>query len=203
MIRSLSRTSFLGLALLVAAVSCGRRSSSEQEVSTSSTVATSSQIATNSDEATTPRDPGTIVEIEPPVPTTSSAPPTPVPVESEADQQNATVQVVESYYAAINAHDYERAYSYWGAPAQTFEQFRDGFADTASVRAQVGTPSRIEGAAGSRYIDIPVTIVAQTTAGETQRFEGTYTLRKSVVDGASPAQRRWHIDRAAMRKVNG
>lgn len=141
--------------------------------------------------------------MEPPVSTTSSAPPTPVPVESEADQQNATVQVIESYYAAINAHDYERAYAYWGAPAQTFEQFRDGFADTATVRVQIGTPSRIEGAAGSRYIDIPVTIVAQTTAGETQRFEGTYTLRKSVVDGASPAQRTWHIDRAVMRKVSG
>jgi hypothetical protein len=61
------------------------------------------------------------------------------------------------------------------------------------VTVRTGEPGRIEGSAGSRFIEIPVTIEARTTADSTQRFAGTYALRRAVVDGASEAQRRWHI----------
>jgi hypothetical protein len=120
------------------------------------------------------------------------------------DVKNA-VDVVKSYYAAIAAHDFERAYKDWGEsgpPNQTLDDFRRGFATTASVSVETGEPSRIEGAAGSRYIDIPVKIAARTTSNETQHFEGTYTLRRVVVDGASEAQRRWHIERASIRRAS-
>ncbi len=108
--------------------------------------------------------------------------------------------VVRRYYAAIAARDYRTAYALWGnggaASGQTYAAFAAGFAHTASVEADVGEPGRVEGAAGSRYVTVPVSVRATTAAGERQRFEGTYTLRRSVVDGASAAQRRWHIDSA-------
>lgn len=114
-------------------------------------------------------------------------------------------EVVRRYYAAIDARDFRRAYRLWGddgaASGQTFEEFAAGFAETARVEVEIGEAGRVEGAAGSRYVVIPVVILAETTSGEPQRFEGTYTLRRSVVDGASPAQRRWHLYSADVARV--
>ncbi|MHB9001624.1 MAG: hypothetical protein ACYC9N_19145 [Thermoanaerobaculia bacterium] len=84
----------------------------------------------------------------------------------EQDQQAAAVEVLREYYAAIDARDYERAYKAWGPhgpPGQTLEEFKQGFADTNRVRVETGAASRVEGAAGSRYVEVPVTIVAMGT----------------------------------------
>ena len=120
------------------------------------------------------------------------------------DDGRKAVEVIHDYYAAIAAHDYKRAYGLWGSsgpPGQSMEKFAAGFADTASVRVETGTPSRIGAAAGSRYIDVPVTIVAKTTSGVEQRFTGTYTLRRAVVDGAPASERSWHLYRAELRPM--
>jgi hypothetical protein len=111
--------------------------------------------------------------------------------------------VVRAYYGAINAADYARAHALWatGASGQTLDQFAQGFADTASVVVDVESPGRIEGAAGSRYIEVPVAVEARQRDGGVRRFVGAYTLRRSVVDGASEAQRQWRIASADIREV--
>jgi hypothetical protein len=117
----------------------------------------------------------------------------------EQEQQAGAVAVLREYYEAIDARDYKRAYSAWGShgpPGQSLEEFKRGFADTNSVRVETGVASRMGAAAGSRYIEVPVTIVATTTLGDERRYQGTYTLRRVVVDGAPEAARKWHIDRA-------
>lgn len=117
---------------------------------------------------------------------------------------DGAVAVVHSYYDAIAAHAFERAYRYWGdsgPPGQSLEDFARGFASTSTVRVITGSPSRIDPAAGSRYIEVPVEIIAKTTSGEEQHFIGKYILRRTVVDGASPAQRRWHFTRAEIREA--
>ena len=112
---------------------------------------------------------------------------------------------MNAYYAAIEARDYRRAYELWGGAGassrKTFEQFADGFASTAHVTVNPGTPGAIEGAAGSRYIEIPVGVHATTAQGEHQVFSGVYVLRRAEVDGATPAQRRWHIDSAKLSRA--
>lgn len=111
---------------------------------------------------------------------------------------------IHEYYAAIAARDYERAYRCWGSsgpPGQSLESFAAGFADTKSVEVKTGAPSRIEGAAGSQYVEVPVTIVAKTTTGQTQRFTGHYTLRRAMVDGAPPSDRQWHLYRAEIHET--
>jgi hypothetical protein len=60
----------------------------------------------------------------------------------------------------------------------------------------------VEGAAGSRYVTIPVTVRAETTTGREQRFVGSYTLRHSVVDGATPDQRQWRIYSASITRAS-
>lgn len=130
----------------------------------------------------------------------SPQPAAPVATTQASERSDEPVAVVKAYYDAINARDYRRAYSYWGpsGPPQTFEQFEKGFADTATVSVTPGEPSRVEGAAGSRYIDIPVTIIATKKSGGQQTFTGTYTLRRTAVDGAPAEAKRWHINGASI-----
>lgn len=114
----------------------------------------------------------------------------------EADPQQAAA-VIRSYYQAIAAGDYARAYRLWSndgaASGQTLQEFTRGYAETASVQADVGAPTDMQGAAGSVYVEVPVVVRAVTTEGERQHFEGTYTLRRSNVDGATAEQRAWRI----------
>lgn len=121
-----------------------------------------------------------------------------VPEESPVQLDQAAARaVIREYYDAIASHDYQRAWLLWGdsgrASDQTFEEFRAGFRNTATVDVRIGEPGRIEGAAGSRFVEIPVQIEAEDSSGGVQRFAGSYTLRRAVVEGASEAQLRWHI----------
>lgn len=106
-------------------------------------------------------------------------------------------QVVRRYYSAIAAGQYDSAYSLWSdhgrSSHQSREAFARGFAETARVRVSVGDSVHIEGAAGSQYATVPVDVDAELRNGEQQRFTGTYTLRRAMVDGATEEQRQWHI----------
>lgn len=117
----------------------------------------------------------------------------------------SAVAVITEYYADISAHDLHDAYHLWSdggaASQQTLEEFARGFDDTRSASVVVGKPGRIEGAAGSRYVDIPVTINAITTDGKRLRFGGSYQLRRTVVPGATAEQRSWHIYSARISPV--
>lgn len=130
----------------------------------------------------------------------SSAPaamPEPVPADAAA--------LVRDYYAAIAARDYARAYAAWSdggrSSGQTPEQFAAGFAGTAGVEASVGDPGPVEAAAGSRYVEVPVTVHARLADGSLRRFAGRYTLRRAVVDGATAEQRAWRIASADLREA--
>ena len=87
------------------------------------------------------------------------------------------------------------------ASGQTPEQFAAGFAQTSTVMVDIGAPGPIDAAAGSRYIEVPVSLRAQQADGSIRRYEGRYVLRAAVVDGASQAQRAWHIASADLREV--
>jgi len=113
--------------------------------------------------------------------------------------------VIREYYRAIAERRYRDAYSMWGSKGQasrkTFDQFRRGFEGTASVEVDVAPPGPVGAAAGSRYVDVPVLVNARRDDGTRETFSGTYTLRRSVVDGATPEQRAWHIASADIRRM--
>ena len=142
-----------------------------------------------------------------PTPDRSAATPSADSTASAPDSNSAeaAADVIRGYYAAIDAHDYQTAWFAWGeqgpANGQTYEQFVRGFANTASVSVTVGPPGGIEGAAGSRYIEIPVDVHARTQDGRDQRFMGSYVLRRAEVDGATREQRRWHFSTATLRET--
>ena len=112
--------------------------------------------------------------------------------------------VLRRYYEAIQSHRYDDAYAIWSdsgrASGQTSAAFAAGFGQTTRVNATVGDSVHVEGAAGSQYATVPVIVDATLSSGDRQRFVGTYTLRRSLVDGASPEQRSWQIYSADLRQ---
>ena len=120
-----------------------------------------------------------------------------VPAASGEPGVQDAVAVIRDYYAAIEQHDYAHAWSLWSdggrSSGQTAQQFADGFANTAHVAVQAGAPGRLDAAAGSRYIEVPVTVEAAQRDGTVRRYAGSYTLRRAVVDGATAEQRAWRI----------
>ena len=112
--------------------------------------------------------------------------------------------VVRRYYDAIRNGQYDSAYALWEgagqASGQTRTAFENGFAQTAQTTAVIGDSVSIGAAAGSQYATVPVTIDAVLRDGSHQHFIGTYTVRRAMVDGATPEQRAWHIYSAKLRK---
>src|SRR5690606_12350449 len=120
-----------------------------------------------------------------------AVPPTPATSVSEDPRD-----VLRGYYAAINARDFATAQAAWSdgqAAAQTSAQFAATFAGTTSVELTVGEPRPVEGAAGSVYVEVPVTVTSTRADGSVQYQAGRYTLRRSQVDGATATQRAWRI----------
>ena len=111
--------------------------------------------------------------------------------------------IVRRYYSAINSRSYRDAYLLWSqsgkASGKSEADFAAGFARTASVNISIGDSVSIEGAAGSQYATVPVVIDATLSDGKQQHFVGTYTLRRSMVDGATPEQRQWRIYSATLK----
>lgn len=135
-----------------------------------------------------------------PITHADAAPATPA-MPSAADAET----VVRDYYAAINARDFAAAYAHWDADGmasgQDFAHFRDGYAETEAVEAVVGEAYDLEGAAGSRYIRVPVELESRQRDGSERRYRGSFALRAAVADGASAEQRRWHLHSAEMRRL--
>lgn len=145
----------------------------------------------------------------------AAAPPTATPAQDaatpagRADRNQATPtaarQTVIDYYDAINARDYPRAYAMWGdngaASGQSYEHFSGGYANTRSVKASVGQPGHEEGAAGSRFIQVPLELKALQRDGSERNYRGHFALRAVMADGASEEQRHWHLASAEMQRL--
>lgn len=134
---------------------------------------------------------------------------TPVQEAATASSDPATPaaarQVVIDYYAAIDSRDYAKAYALWSdkgaASGQSYGHFSGGYANTRSVQAEVGEPQDEEGAAGSRYLQVPVELKAVQRDGSERKYHGRFTLRAVMADGASEEQRHWHLASAEMQRL--
>ncbi|MGX7925079.1 hypothetical protein ACWPMX_00735 [Tsuneonella sp. HG094] len=130
-----------------------------------------------------------------PAPVASASPATPPRFEppvltpdAEKGEKGAR-NVLLSWGAAMENRDFAAASALFGggrSDANDYKGYRDitvGFGD-----------GDVEGGAGSLYYQVPVWLTA-TGPKEPVRREGSITLRRvNDVDGATPAQLRWHID---------
>lgn len=120
------------------------------------------------------------------------------------DGRAGAADVIRRYYEAIRNGRYDTAYALWDgsgkASGKSRIDFANGFRQTDRTTVVIGDSVRIEGAAGSQYATVPVTVDAILRSGVKQHFTGDYTLRRSMVDGATPAQRSWRIYSAHLQQ---
>lgn len=100
------------------------------------------------------------------------------------DDRSNPVQILKSYYNAINRKEYVRAYYYWGSKGNsaasqppTYSQFEAGYANTTFVQVTTGKVES-SGAAGTFYFQVPVTLVATHANGSPHTYVGCYTIRQ-------------------------
>ncbi|HEX2914808.1 MAG TPA: hypothetical protein VH186_28710 [Chloroflexia bacterium] len=96
------------------------------------------------------------------------------------DDRTNPLEILRSFYNAINRKEYVRAYSYWESGASKlapYADFEKGYADTAAVELY---NAAVQGgaAAGTTYYAVPVSLKSTKTDGSSQVFGGCYVLRQ-------------------------
>ncbi len=129
------------------------------------------------------------------------------PAQTDSEKyENLTspVELLASFYNAVGNRDYQRAYRYWEIPPGTLQTFQQGYRDTSSVQLLVQPPTRVDGAAGSLYAEIPTVIVAARGDGSERVFAGCYVMRKANLRQADVVREGvWRIYKASMSPVAG
>jgi hypothetical protein len=110
-----------------------------------------------------------------------------------ATSAQGAADVVQTWFALLEAGKRREARALWsGDPGS------DDLADPRryrEVHGQVGAPGRIEGAAGSLYVAVPIQAYGRRADGTAFRRAGEARLRRvNGVAGSVTEQRRWHID---------
>lgn len=143
-----------------------------------------------------PGSPGALPDDRTPI---SEAPFTPRSAQGAAD-------VLQVYFALIGEKKYAQAWALWGRGGEASGLSRDAFAASFDKYHQynglVGAPGRIEGAAGSLYVEVPVQVYGRLKTGEEVHMYGPMRLRRvNDVPGSTPEQRLWRIDDSGVRPV--
>jgi hypothetical protein len=113
----------------------------------------------------------------------------------------AAGQAVQHYGALIEQGRWTESWKLWADPLAA-KQFDRNWRNDSEVHMEVGKPGGMEGAAGSSYINVPVTFYGKSKAGESFRRTATVTLRRvNDVPGSTEAQRRWHIERIDLKSA--
>ncbi|MFI6662305.1 hypothetical protein ACIBL8_43125 [Streptomyces sp. NPDC050523] len=102
-----------------------------------------------------------------------STPSAPTPSSTPADPAS----VIESFYAAINAHDYQRAWDLGGNHlGQSYADFAGGFADTAADVIRIYSVNGNE---------VDVHLHAVHTDGSTADYAGSYVVESGTITHGS------------------
>lgn len=105
--------------------------------------------------------------------------------------------------AAMEGRDWTAARSVFGEfgaqSGMSIEAFAAAWGKYRIVDVTVG-PGEQDAGAGSIYYEAPVTITGLTTTNKPYNLTGRLTLRRvNDVDGATPEQLRWHIERSTLK----
>lgn len=113
--------------------------------------------------------------------------------------------VVQTYYALIGEGKYRQAWALWDdggkASGMSAPAFAASFDKYSEYHADIGAPGAIDAGAGQRYVTVPVQVYARLKQGAAPVYMiGGVTLhRTGNIDGATAAQRSWHIRSADIK----
>lgn len=128
---------------------------------------------------------------------TNSPAPAQQPATPAADPKStqAAVDLVKNFAQLLNHRKFGEAAMLLGPGAPSPSEFERRFSDYSALNVGVGDPGDQEGAAGSIYISIPLTINGTQAGQRTSRSATALVRRVNDVPGSTDAQRRWHIER--------
>ena len=117
----------------------------------------------------------------------------------DPNSAEAAGQVVQSFGALIEQKRWPEAEALWGNAA-TASRFTADLKRNRDSHIEIGKPGEPEGAAGSVYVTMPIVFYGKNASGADFRRGADVILRRvNKVDGSTEAQRRWHIDRIALK----
>jgi hypothetical protein len=122
-----------------------------------------------------------------------------LPVPPDRDPTHALAY----WRAAMEGRDWVAARSVFGdfgaQSGMSEPAFAAAWGKHRIVNVTVGTGEQ-DGAAGSSYYEVPVTITGLSTGNKPYHLAGRLTLRRvNDVDGATPEQLRWHIEHSTLQ----
>lgn len=119
------------------------------------------------------------------------------------DDRSSAETLVQSFYNAVNRKEYARAWDYFGdeKPAADLATFAKGYENTTQVNVIAGNVAS-EGAAGSIFYYLPVSIAAFDKDGSEQVFAGCYTARIANPAIQEPPFRPLHITSGVLKPSN-
>ena len=107
-------------------------------------------------------------------------------------------QVLQSYFALSESGRFAEANKLWSVGVERLDL--TGYRE---VHAHIGAPGKVEGGAGSLYVEIPVQLYGRLKDGKEFSSLGTMTLRRvNDVPGSTEEQRRWRIMNAEFVNAN-
>jgi hypothetical protein len=121
---------------------------------------------------------------------TPATAPTVDPKSSEAAEE-----LVRSFAGLLNRGDLEGAYMLLGPGAGPRDEFQRRFSRFSGLRVTVGAAGGQEGAAGSIYLSVPLTVSGAVDGKHVSRSATAILRRVNDVPGSTEAQRHWHIER--------
>lgn len=116
--------------------------------------------------------------------------PTVDPKSSEAAED-----LVQAFARLVNAGRLDQAYMLLGANAQPRPAFDRDFERFRDLRVTAGAAGRQDGAAGSIYVSVPLTVTGTDEGKRVSRSATAVLRRVNDVPGSTEAQRHWHIER--------
>lgn len=118
----------------------------------------------------------------------------PVPAIDPASDK-AAEELAGSFARLLNQRKFEEAYRLLGAGAPSRAEFDQWFAPFSNLEVRTGAAGDEEGAAGSIYLSVPLTMRGRSGARQVERSAILIFRRVNEVPGSTRAQRQWHIER--------
>lgn len=107
----------------------------------------------------------------------------------------AAVELARSFAQLLNRRKFDEAYRLLGDRGPERSKFDQWFAPYSNLDAAVGEAGDEEGAAGSVYVSVPLTIHGEFSDREVRRSATIILRRVNDIPGSTEAERHWHIER--------
>lgn len=204
------KADFFVMSAIVMLAGCGGNGAPEANASNAPSDAPTTEAAIPAPSEAAAATSDTAPVMQPPVPMPPAppasdigAPPPAPPVSSLTPEAMKGVKgaraVLLTWARALENRQFGTAWDQFGNPPASRAAFTKWWQRYRTITVSAPT-GEMDGAAGSSYYTAPAIVTGETIEGKAFRLQGDVILRRvNDVDGATPAQLRWHIESADLK----